>query len=241
MPGMTMPASSWHWTAGLRTEAANVVRDGASSSYQGVAPSLSVTAGALTVSIRVPMYRLTQSTGTQLGLGDVAVEAWLALWKKHRITFGIGLPVGLPSGNASQGLGMGNVMVMPTAYTTWHGDVVDASASVSYNAVLGMMGMSMNSDSSNTMPADLGSLVNPMTMSELGASTRIGLHVAPSLRLVTEAALAVPLVARAEDRVVVGGGFDVVVGRVDVTAMFDAGVAGDPFGLRGVVELGARF
>jgi hypothetical protein len=214
--------------AGLGLEAASTVIEGTAASFQGVALHAHLHAGRFAVEAHVPAYRLAHAQGVERGIGDVGVAAWVRLHERHDLALGAGLPVGFPTGDEHRGLGMGHVMIMPTAFAVARRGPVTLLATAGYHHAI---------DPAEHPPGGIhGSIVSPMADRELSAAARATWWVAPALGAVAEAAIAVPLDDEAT-RAAAGVGAHVRHGKVDLRAVIQLGLAGDPFGSRGVVAI----
>lgn len=223
------PASSFAAGVGLlaaRFDTSTYIGD-----YQGVVPSVTWMRGRYAASANLGLYRLLEN-GRQLhGIGDVSVAANVTILSGRSAALGASLPVSLPTGDHQSGLGMGHVMAMPMAWASWSTPRVAFAVSAGYGRALD----GMSGHNHGVWP-----LVEPMNMEELtwsaGADIPLGKAIRAGLR--TSGAIAIGM---GQDRAV--GGLRTVwtEGRVETAAELQAGITGDPFILRGLVETAVHF
>jgi hypothetical protein len=200
--------------------------------YQGVVPVVRMSHGRFAAAASIGMYRL-QPNGRELyGPGDAVVHGQAGLFAKDRVTAGVALAVSAPTGNDITGFGMGHPMLMPAAYARWSDGRVGLDASLGYGRAIGG---SASHHSHGAWP-----LVEPMNLSEVTWTASTDLALARVLRVGARLSGAVPTDVGATRLI---GGVRVLwtEGRVDTAFEMQAGVAGDPFSVRGVLETAVRF
>jgi hypothetical protein len=139
------------------------------------------------------------------------------------------LAVSAPTGNDANGLGMGHPMLMPAGWGAWRYERLVVTGSLGYSRAL--------VDASSHHDHGMWPLVEPMNMSEItwsgGGEVALGAGVRAGARL----SGGVPVGAMAGiDRVVGAARVAWATGRVDTAVELQAGLAGDPFTVRGVVS-----
>jgi hypothetical protein len=128
---------------------------------------------------------------------------------------------------------MGHVMVMPVGWGSWSPGAIQLAATLGYHQGVG--NESLHAEHGGAWP-----LVDPMSYQEVtfGASGTYAL--ARALRAGLRMSGALP-VGDGDARLVGGVRAVWIEGRVETTFEIQAGLVGDPFGLRGVLETGIRF
>jgi len=205
-------------------------------SFQGIAPTLAWTPGRFGARVVVPAYHLEHGGDDAVGLGDVIVTGHLRVLGGEGWATGVIVAAGLPTGDADDGLGMGHVMVMPSAFLAAQRGRGSLTAHLGAGKSLGEPG-----EHAHAMHgAAPGSLVAPMNAFELGGSLRAGLQVARALGVHATGGIAVP-VGDGETRATGGGGARWRVRDADVGIEVHLPLIGDPFRVRAVADLAYRF
>jgi hypothetical protein len=198
--------------------------------YPGVAPALQWASGRFAVRATLPMYRLEENGRTSNGLGDAVGQARVMIAETEHLRGGVSVAVMAPTGDAETGFGMGHVMVMPAAFGAWTVGRVVLSGSAGPSFAIDGMG-----HDHGPWP-----LVEPMNERELtwsaGGDTELGADFRAGARFTG----GIPL-GSGNERVIAGVRVGWDRGRVTTAAELQAGIAGDPFTLRGVVETALRF
>ncbi len=200
--------------------------------YQGVLPSVTWMRGRFGASANVGLYRLTENGARRYGVSDVVLSAQVTLLEHAASLLGVALPVSLPSGDPATGFGMGHVMVMPAVWAATAARQVRIGGSVGYARAIG-----------GETDHDHGSwpLVDPMNLQEV---TWTASAYAPLGSELLHAGV------RMSGGIPIGSGRERVTGGVraiwtarSVETAFEiqAGIAGDPFILRGLVESAVHF
>ncbi len=216
---------------GLRFEAATAAIERRPIDYQGTSLRVDLHLRSFHLRAQASWYRLRDSIESTTGPGDVMVAAMWTAYQSERLHAGVALPVGLPTGDDEEGLGMGHVMIMPGLFAALRASsTVTTSVGVAYNRALGS-----NHDHSH----GIGPYVNPMTQEEIGVAGRVAMRVAAPLHVVAEAALAAPF--DGDPRMIVGGGFTLQHRRVSLSVLAQAGALETPFTGRGVADLSFAF
>jgi hypothetical protein len=200
--------------------------------YQGLVPAARWTHDRFAVAANLGMYRLIKNGLELYGVGDAVVHGQASLLRHGGKTAGVALAVSAPTGDPLNGLGMGHPMVMPAAYAKWSDRKVSVDGSIGYGHAFGG---AQSHHSHGAWP-----LVEPMNLSEVTFTASGEVVLARVLRAGGRISGGVP-VGDGATRVV--GGVRVLwsEGRVDTAFEVQAGIAGDPFRLRGVLETAVRF
>ena len=207
-----------------------------SGDYQGVVPSVSWTHGPVAVTGIASLYRIYANGLANTGIGDVAASLSVTLLSSAWGMVGVMAMASAPTGEEALGFGMGHVMAMPAAYGVWNLPEVTLTGSFGYSRAL----VSISGDSHHDH--GVWPLVDPMNMSELTWSASAQHGLTRDLRVGLRAAGGIPIgPALGHERVI--GALRVAFGhgRVETAAEVQAGVVGDPFTFRGVVETALRF
>lgn len=218
---------------GLRLEAATAAIQRRPIDFQGASLRLDLHLRRFHFRAQGSWYRLRNSIEHTTGPGDVMLAAMWTAIQTPRLHAGIALPIGLPTGDDEERLGMGHVMIMPGVFAAVKATpALTLSVGVAYNRAL---------SSGHGHDHGIGPYVNPMTSEELGFAGRLSLRVAPALQLVAETAIAAPF-ADHPVRALVGGGFVWQLDRSYSLGMLaQAGTANEPFTARGVADLTYAF
>ena len=101
--------------------------------YQGVKPTAVWRRGRYAVSAEIGFYRITKNGAVYFGFGDLLLGAGATVHRGEQTMIALGLPVSLPIGDRTTGLGMGHVMVMPTVVMAYR----RLAASLTYGRAVG--------------------------------------------------------------------------------------------------------
>jgi hypothetical protein len=205
--------------------------------YQGLELAARWSRPRFSLAVGLPAYRLTKNGADTYGIGDLALSGDLTLLARGPAVVGLALAVGLPTGGARAGLGMGHMMVMSAAWVRLNAHRRFAvTGSAGYGRAIGGAGTHAE-HGGGAWP-----LVDPMTASELigGVGLEVALTDAFRAGVRGTGALPVPRDGNAS-RVTAGIVVGVTYGRFDTTAMVDAGLAGHPSTVRGMVATSLRF
>lgn len=230
MPEAAEPVTST-FRAGLGLVAARYDTQIYGGDYQGVVPAASWMRGRLGASAAIGLYRLVENGARRYGVSDVVLSGQATLVEGPRGAFGVALPLSLPTGNHATGFGMGHVMVMPGVWASGQFSGLQLGGSLGYSRALG-----------GAEHHDHGSwpLVDPMNQQELTWSASAYVPLGNVIRTGLRMSGGVPL---GEGRERVTGGVRAIwtEGRVETGFEIQAGFAGDPFILRGLVESAVQF
>jgi Putative MetA-pathway of phenol degradation len=216
---------------GLRLEAATAAIERRPIDYQGTTLRVDLHLRRFHLRAQGSWYRLRNSIEHTTGPGDLMLAAMWTAYQGERLHAGLALPVGLPTGDDEERLGMGHVMIMPGVFVALKATpAITISAGLAYNRAL---------ESGEGHNHGIGPYVNPMTKEELGGAARISVRTAPRLQLVGETAIAAPLDGKT--RMIVGGGFALQHERMALSVLAQAGALYEPFTARGVADLAYAF
>jgi hypothetical protein len=199
--------------------------------YQGVIPSLHWSNERFATGASVAMYRLEENGAEFYGFGDVVVHGQATLVRAHPIHAGVIAAVSAPVGDELRGMGMGHPMVMPALFGMWMHDRVVAVATAGYSRAIG---------GDTDHDHGLWPLVEPMNLSELTWSAGGDYALARTLHAGARLSGGIPI-GNGDNRVVGALRVAWASGRFATGAELQAGVAGDPFTLRGVVSTALTF
>lgn len=200
--------------------------------YQGVQPAVTWSNHRVAVGTSAALYRIERNGASYYGFGDLVVHGQAALVASKRVRAGVVAGVSVPIGDEQHGLGMGHVMVMPAAFGALAIDALSLSATAGYGRALGADGGGHDHG--------MWPIVEPMNMSELTWSAGGDYGFGRTWRAG----------ARVSGGVPIGGGDNRVVGTVRLgwrdgrfatAGELQAGIAGDPFTVRGLVSTTMTF
>ncbi len=199
--------------------------------YQGVLPALGWMRGRFGASAAVGAYRLVENGLTRYGVSDVVLSAQATLAEANGAMFGVALAISLPTGDRYGGFGMGHMMVMPAVWGSGAMGRVRLGGSVGYGRAIG-----------GEAHHDHGSwpLVDPMNLQELTWTANASVPLGSALQAGVKMSGGVPI-GDGSNRV--SGGVRAIwtQGQVETAFEVQAGFAGDPFILRGLVESAVHF
>jgi hypothetical protein len=200
--------------------------------YQGVVPSASWAMGRYAAGASWAYYRMRRNGNEDYGVGDLVAHGQVAIVTEHDVQAGAMFAVSAPTGSDAAGFGMGHPMVMPAAYAGWRSGPVAFAGSFGYSRAL-VSGVHVHG---------MAPLVEPMNMSELTWSGSGDVAVGRGVRAGARVSGGIPVGSLpGTDRVVGALRIAWGEGRVDTAFEFQAGLAGDPFNIRGVVSTALRF
>lgn len=234
--GMTMApdrGGAASFSASLSLLAASFSTTSFVGDYQGAVPALTASMKQLSVGASLPLYRLQKNGLATHGPGDLVVHGQTKVVARGHAGAGALLALSVPTGDGRVGLGMGHAMLMPAGWAFWHHDRVMIMASTGYGRALTTLG---SHHDHGPWP-----IVEPMNMSELTWSANADVSLAPGLGTSLRMSGGVPVGGNGHDRVVGAVRVSWSERRVDTAAELQAGIAGDPFNVRGVVETTVHF
>jgi len=220
-------------SAGVAVEAAQFDTMSYVGSYQGVAPSIGWMRGRFGAGATLGLYHLTKNGLSLYGVGDMMFTGHAMVFATETVQTGLALHMMAPTGSELDGLGMGHVMAMPSAWATWRADRLSVRASAGYSwALTGTGGAQHNHGPSP--------LVDPMNMQEVTWSAGGDLDVVHGIRAGVRAEGGIPTGVGSE-RVIGAGRIAWGTSRLSTAFELQLGLAGDPFTIRGVIETALRF
>jgi len=219
-------------SAGVAIEAAQFDTMSYVGSYQGITPSLGWMRGRFGAGATVGLYHLNKNGLSLYGIGDAMFTGHAMVFSTETVQTGLALHLMVPSGSELDGLGMGHVMALPSAWATWRSHRVAFRATAGYGWALTGSGGQHNHGPSP--------LVDPMNMQEVTWSAGGDLEVAHGVRVGGRAQGGIPI-GVGSDRVIGAGRVAWGTPRISTAFELQLGLAGDPFTVRGVVETTLRF
>lgn len=237
MAGMNMsstasaPEASIGLDASVALVAASYAQTDFQGNYEGVLPSLMWMRGRWMVGASVGIYRIFENGIDVFGPGDVMVHGSVALVERDALRAGVGIGGSIPTGNMYEGFGMGGPMLMPSLWATW------TQRRVTLSATGGWGGMLAGGMSDHMMMT----IVDPMNESEIEWSAAADVAFGAGVHGGARAQGGIPVGEPGVDRVVGAVRLAWGQGRVDTAAELQAGIAGDPFRIRGLVETALHF
>lgn len=202
--------------------------------YQGAIVGAGWQFGRFGLAANLPIYRLRKNGLLVEGVGDVMAHAHVTAVTSSTAHAGFTMMVSAPTGDASKGLGMGHVMVMPGGWGAWRSTDFMIAGTLMFHRALGG-GSAHAAHGGGMWP-----LVDPMTATEVAGSITGMYALARSLAIGVHADGAIPL-EETDERFTVGVRAVWVSGRTETSLGIDRGVVGQPFGLRGTLAAAVRF
>lgn len=200
--------------------------------YQGITPAMRYSRGTISIGANASLYRLSSNGAVKYGPGDVVADGQLQLVGGHPASAGVALAVSFPTGSQRDGLGMGHVMAMPSAWGVYMFDRVTLIGSFGYGRAIGGGEHSHHTRS--------GALVDPMNLSELTWSAQGDVSLARALTVGARAMGGIPVGEDGVNRVIGGLRAAWSEGRVTTTAEVQVGLDGEPFEVRGLLATALR-
>jgi hypothetical protein len=201
--------------------------------YQGVIAGVRVARGRFAGAVSVPAYRLSKNGLAATGIGDVLVHVHARAIARGDVSAGAMAMVMLPTGDGEAGFGMGHVMLMPELW----GSLARGRATLFASAGLGY---AIGGNAHAEHGGGMWPIVDPMNAIEVTYGATAMVSVAPTLAIGVRGVGGVP-VGDGDHRLAAGVRVAWRAGRVETSAEMLAGVLGDPYGIRGVVEVAVRF
>ena len=232
------PTSGLTYRVALSSAFANFTTATTRGEYQGLFVNASVSHPWFMVEAALPMYRIAQTGSHAYGFGDVAVNARGHLYRSEDGEFIAGpeLAATLPTGSASDNLGMGHVMLMPGAFLAWQSQDITLLAQLAYGRAVGG-GASHEHHAMGPAP-----IVNPMNKSELTHAFGVSYAVRPILRVTARWLGAVTVADHSgEPRQIIAPGLQLISGAFDAAIELQVPVVGEPFKTRTLLSLGAQW
>lgn len=218
--------------AGVSLIAASYDTMNYSGNYQGVLPSVRWARPRYSAGVAAGFYRLEKNGAEIYGQGDLTVHGQAMLVGDAHTSAGVVAGVTAPIANGQRGMGMGHLMLMPALYGAFALARFELVATAGYSRAMG-----------GDMDHDHGPwpLVEPMLMSELSWSAGGDVVATHDLRVGGRMSGGIAVGGPGDTRVVGALHVGWRRGRVDTGAELQAGLAGDPFNVRGVVSTALSF
>jgi hypothetical protein len=218
--------------AGLALVAATFDTTTFVGNYQGVLPSVQWSRARFGVGASTGIYRVEENGADFYALGDVMIHGRAVIASSDQASVGVIAGVCLPTGDSQRGTGMGHVMLMPAVFGVAGRGKLTGNATIGYSRALG-----------GDMDHDHGSwpLVEPMLMSEVSWSTGADVAWTSAVSTGLHIGGGIPAGVAGDNRVMAGARIAWHTGRVESAAEIQAGLAGDPFTVRGVVSTALSF
>jgi hypothetical protein len=218
--------------AGVAVVAASFDTTLYSGNYEGIVPSLHWSNERFAAGTSVALYRLEKNGVGFYGTGDAVVHGQARIVGDHTARVGVVAAVSVPiRNNELRGMSMDHPMLMPALFGAYVIDRVELSATAGYSRAIG---------SSTDHDHGMWPLVEPMNMQELTWSAAGRYAITPAIETGARLSGGVPI--GNGDHRLVGA---ILVGwksrRLTTAAELQAGLAGDPFILRGVVSTTLTF
>ncbi|MEJ7599170.1 MAG: hypothetical protein WKG01_14775 [Kofleriaceae bacterium] len=230
-PGSAEPGAASTLAAGISMFAARYDQRLYEGNYQGVAPIVRWANARLAITGTFPLYRLVENGRTLYGPGDGVLAAQVS-HQRAALRAGLVAAVSVPTGDHQTGFGMGHAMVMSSLFAAYALDLVTVGASAGYGRAFG----------GGAHEHDRGSwpIVDPMNRSEVLWSATADVALAHAVMTGARVMGAIPI-GDGNSRVIAAARVGWTAGRVATGFELQAGLAGDPFSVRGVVETTLRF
>jgi hypothetical protein len=189
--------------------------------------------------LMLPAYRLDREGDTAYGLGDLVltVRGTALSLREDRLRLGVEVPVSAPTGDPDRQLGMGHVMFMPALWFALSEGPFALQAQLGYGRVLGKE--DAHAHHAAVAPGR-SPIVNPMNREELEHALAMRLDVQRYLAVQARWFGAVPI-GEGVTRQVLGGGIAAHVAPWELLVELQVPVAGDPFVVRLVTQVGVLF
>ncbi|HVV81515.1 MAG TPA: hypothetical protein VHE35_00505 [Kofleriaceae bacterium] len=200
--------------------------------YAGVGVGASWRYDRLSVHAAVRAYHLTRNGAAVDGIGDVTAGVDVLAYQRGTWSAGAGVSATLPTGEQYKGLGMGHPMLMPAAWAGRDDGRTMLGVSLGWCGAIGGGGTAHDH---GPWP-----IVEPMSESELMGGVHLDRVIRGPFHAGVGVLAALPLHTD-PTRVVaaIGGGWRHP--RAETGVELQAGLAGDPFTVRGLVTSSLRF
>ena len=217
-----------------------VFSDVEQGSYQGLITTLGWNHPWLRAEVALPLYRLAQDGGEELGPGDVAADVRVSVLRSQAFSFGPELAFSLPTGDADASLGMGHVMAMPGMWARLEVGDFGLLAQLAYGAAFGDSASTHTHHEHHAAASGAFPRVNPMNGSEFEHALGLSYALHSAVSLTARWVGAVPLEAAGVARQIVAPGLQLTADPLDASLELQFPVAGDPFDVRVSVAFGSR-
>jgi hypothetical protein len=212
-------------------EKATVDLDAGRGGWEGALLGASWQSRRLFARAALPFYRIDDGVDATTGTGDLLLESRVAAITRPRFAAGAGLAVGLPTGDAAAGRGMGHVMVMPGLWFAARRGRLELS-------LLASLGHAVGADEHHIHGRMV--TVNPMSPVEVAGTARISARATDHLSPRIGASTASPIDSDAATRASALVGLAWRRDAWQVAADLEVPIAGDAFDARGTVQVARR-
>lgn len=202
--------------------------------YQGGSLGAGYARGRFEVGATVYAYQLDRNGRTYRGMGDLMVHASAGLYTAGAFTAGAHVMVMAPTGDAMRGLGMGHWMLMPAAWSSYATRIVTLSGSLGYARGIGDENAHAEHGGGGAWP-----LVEPMSFSEITYDATAMFPLADTFAIGARVLGAIP--TDGDPRAIGAARVSWRTGRIETAAEAQAGIAGDPVRVRGLVSTSMTF
>jgi hypothetical protein len=202
--------------------------------YQGGTLGAAYARGRFEVGVMATAYQIDRNGKTYRGVGDVMVHGAAQLFTRGDFSAGAHFMVMAPTGDAMRGLGMGHWMSMPAAWSSFATSIVTLSGSLGYARGSGSANAHAEHGGGGAWP-----LVEPMSFSEITYDASAMFPVASSLSVGARLLGAFP--TDDDARAIGAARVSWRAGRIETAAEAQAGIAGDPVRMRGLVSTSMTF
>ena len=202
--------------------------------YQGGSLGATYARGRFEVGARGLAYQIDRNGKTYRGFGDVMVHGAVRLYEHGAFTAGGHLMVMAPTGEAMTGLGMGHWMLMPAAWAGYTHPIVALGGSLGYARGIGGEDAHAEHGGGGAWP-----LVEPMSFSEVTFDATAMFPVASAFAVGARILGALP--TNDDARAIGAARVSWRAGRIETFAEAQAGIAGDPVRIRGLVSTSMTF
>ncbi|HEY5920822.1 MAG TPA: hypothetical protein VIV11_04090 [Kofleriaceae bacterium] len=199
--------------------------------YQGIAAAVTWSNDRFAAGASTAWYRIEANGRSLYGFGDVVAHGQVRLVGDRHAGAGVMAAASAPTGDDRHGLGMGHPMLMPALFGTWHVDRVRLAATAGYSVALG---------GNDGHDHGMWPIVEPMNRSELTWSAGGDVAITPRIHGGVRLSGGVPI-GDGDHRLAGGVRAGWTSGRFITAAELQAGLAGDPFNIRGVVSGSVSF
>lgn len=224
----------------LRAEGAHYESGTESGYYEALAVTATLSFERFRARANVPFYRLMTPVSVQGGPGDFDAKLELAVLEDGHWSLGPGFAASFPTGNAEKRIGMGHVMLGPSAWFVWNAPQFFASAELGFVSAIEEEaddatsapeahehhhGAGAASESASHHAAG-GSIPNPMNPEEVWLGVNVSYDVLPMLSLRVGGTGAVPTSDEGETRATLRAGVAFPVARFETGVGFEIDVLG---------------
>jgi len=220
----------------VRAEAAHYESEGESGLYEGLVLGASLGFAPLRLRASLPYYRLLEAAGPANGFGDLESKLEVAVLDGDAWSVGGAFAVSFPTGSAEERLGMGHVMLGPSAWLSHRSGAAFASAELGFMGALDREEKNAEpmpahhehhgGTSTNAHHAAGGPIPNPMNANEVWTGISASYEPARSVRLVAGGTIAFPTSEQGETRATLRAGVQLPAGAFETGLGLELDVLG---------------